>query len=100
MCAGFVDVEGVHKPTFWDLLPFVLYRLIVSSIREARIRREHEKQQKIRQQLLEEEEKREREKELGLFFKPGCIQSYCYIAFSSLLRKELGGERQNYAIFY
>ena len=69
MCAGFVDVEGVHKPTFWDLLPFVLYRLIVSSIREARIRREHEKQQKIRQQLLEEEEKREREKELGLFFK-------------------------------
>lgn len=70
MCTiGFVDVEGVHKPTFWDLLPFVLYRLIVSTIRQARMRREYEKQQKIRQQLMEEEEKREREKELGLFLK-------------------------------
>jgi hypothetical protein len=60
-------VEGVHKPTFWDLLPFVLYRLIVSTIHQARLRREFQKQEKIRQQLLEEEEKREREKELGLF---------------------------------
>ena len=65
LCDGLVDEEGVHKPTFWDLLPFVLYRFVVSSIRQARLRREFRKQQKIRQQLLEEEEKREREKELG-----------------------------------
>ncbi|CAB3998995.1 dnaJ homolog subfamily C member 1 [Paramuricea clavata] len=65
-----LDVEGVHKPTFWDLLPFVLYRLIVSTIRQARMRREYERQQKIRQQLMEEEEKREREKELENLLKP------------------------------
>ena len=61
-----VDVEGVHKPTFWDLLPFVIYRLFVSSIHKARMRREYYRQEKIKQQLLKEEEEREREKQLGI----------------------------------
>lgn len=61
-----LDEEGVRKPTFWDLLPFVIYRFIVSSIQQARLRRELARQQKIEQHILDEKERIERQKELGM----------------------------------
>ena len=73
------DEEGIHKPTFWDLLPFVLYRLTVSTIKKAQQRRQFLKEEKIRLKLIEEEEEREREraKEAG---KKGDIKRlYMYI---------------------
>ena len=57
-----VDEEGIHKPTFWDLLPFVLYRLTVSTIKKAQQRRQFLKEEKIRLKLIEEEEEMERER--------------------------------------
>ncbi|XP_046846689.1 dnaJ homolog subfamily C member 1-like [Xenia sp. Carnegie-2017] len=65
-----LDEEGVRKPTFWDLLPFVIYRFIVSSIQQARLRRELARQQKIEQHKLDEKERIERQKELENALKP------------------------------